>query len=549
MGRVVATLFLLLVTIPAAAEQSGVVFSDDNANGERDPGEAPRQAIAVTNGRDVVVTGADGRYALPERDAGFVSVTCPADGRCPVWFRRGSGDFGIVPTPTLSDFFFVHMSDVHAYPKAEDQADLLPSDGRPWWLPRAVVGWFLLRELDQSYPHLTRDEIAGHLRDVVARYRPAADSWDTTVMMDYVDLATDPTSGLITPGTDIPRAFAEVAALRPPFVVNTGDLILEGNSGDPEPVESWYRYYTEVAGASGLEIYETIGNNELAGTDNQSFRPSDPRYGKLLYRRYLGPTHYSFDRGPFHFVAVDSHRREFEVGEPEDWSFYDMEPEVRDWLDADLGAAGGREIILLNHEPFHYDPIWDFEGDVLVVEDDGLLEKYGVGYTLTGHIHRNGFQDAPEGGGTTHITTGALSGFRWSLPTSFDSRGYRLVYARGARLYSAWKDLGRPLLGFIDPKGDPRHHPASTHAASPSELRGTVSVVAVACDADGPFEEVQVLLDGEPLVTTRWGDYFVHASFEAEVLGEGPSFLELKATGRDGALQQARLDVSRSAAP
>ena len=59
MGRVVATLFLLLVTIPAAAEQSGVVFSDDNANGERDPGEAPRQAIAVTNGRDVVVTGAD----------------------------------------------------------------------------------------------------------------------------------------------------------------------------------------------------------------------------------------------------------------------------------------------------------------------------------------------------------------------------------------------------------------------------------------------------------------------------------------------------------
>ena len=60
MGRVGATLFLLLVTIPAAAEQSGVVFSDDNANGERDPGEAPRQAIAVTNGRDVVVTGADG---------------------------------------------------------------------------------------------------------------------------------------------------------------------------------------------------------------------------------------------------------------------------------------------------------------------------------------------------------------------------------------------------------------------------------------------------------------------------------------------------------
>ena len=548
MGRAIATLFFLVLAIPALASQSGVVFSDGNANGVRDPAEAPRAGIAVTNGREVVLSDAQGRYVLPEREGGFVSVTCPADGRCPVWFHRGGGDFAIVPTPPLSDFFFVHMSDVHAYPRVEDLVGLLPSGSLPWWLPRNGVGWFLLRALGKNYPHLSRDEIADHLREVVARYRPVDGSWDSTVMADYLELASDPATGIVTPGVDIPRAFAEVAALEPAFAVNTGDLILEGNNGDAESVERWYRYYLDVAAASGLEIYETIGNNELAGTDNGSFSPSDPRYGKAPYREFFGPTHYSFDRGPFHFVALDTHRREFEPGEDEDWSFYDMEPEIRDWLDADLRASRGRKTVLLNHEPFHYDPVWDFD-DPVVAEDEGLLEKYSVAYSLAGHIHRNGFQDAPRAGGTTHITTGAVSGFRWSLPTSFDSRGYRLVYARGGRLYSAWKNLDRPLLGFVDPRGDARHHPASTHAASPNALRGTVSVVAVAADVAGPFEEVRLFLADEPLATERWGDYFVHASFDAERLGDGPSYLELKATGRDGTLQQKRLDVSRATVP
>ena len=147
------------------------------------------------------------------------------------------------------------------------------------------------------------------------------------------------------------------------------------------------------------------------------------------------------------------------------------------------------------------------------------------------------------------VTTGAVSGFRWSLPTRFAARGYRLVFVHGARLYSAWKELDRPLLGFIDPKPEARHHPASTHPAAADRLRGTVSVVAVACDVDGPFEELQLFLGDEPLATTRWGDYFMHASFEAAVLGADPSFLELQASGRDGVLQRKRLAVSKTPAP
>jgi hypothetical protein len=173
--------------------------------------------------------------------------------------------------------------------------------------------------------------------------------------------------------------------------------------------------------------------------------------------------------------------------------------------------------------------------------------KHGIAYELSGHIHRNGFQDAPPGGGVTHITTGALSGFRWSLPLSIDSRGYRVIYAHDGKLYTAWKNTGQRLVGFVDPRGDGVIHPASTHAAPPDALNGVVEVVAVAVDADKSFASVSLWLDGAPLESERWGDYFVHAHFDASRL-QAASRLELRAVDSEGTAHTARLDVSRGSA-
>ena len=148
----IAVWFAALVPCIAFAQHTGVVFDDVNASGVLDAGERGRAGIAVTNGRDVVITGVDGRYELVQQGAGFIAVTCPADGRCPVWFRRGGGDFAVVPEPVVRDFFFVHVSDIHAYPKVEDLAALLPAGGLPWWLPRNLVGWLLLFGIEDFYP-------------------------------------------------------------------------------------------------------------------------------------------------------------------------------------------------------------------------------------------------------------------------------------------------------------------------------------------------------------------------------------------------------------
>ena len=109
-GIVALASAIVLGAAPAGSETAGVVFDDANANGVRDAHERGRAGIAVTNGRDVVRTDADGRYALPDGGAGFVSLTCPSDARCPALFHRGAGDFALVRQADERGFFFIHVA-------------------------------------------------------------------------------------------------------------------------------------------------------------------------------------------------------------------------------------------------------------------------------------------------------------------------------------------------------------------------------------------------------------------------------------------------------
>jgi len=62
----------------------GVVFHDQNGDGIHQPGERLLSGIAVSNGRDVVLTGADGRYELPVGDHTIIFVIKPSGWMVPV---------------------------------------------------------------------------------------------------------------------------------------------------------------------------------------------------------------------------------------------------------------------------------------------------------------------------------------------------------------------------------------------------------------------------------------------------------------------------------
>jgi hypothetical protein len=110
------------LTIPApahAADVSGVVFLDRNANGARDAGEPGLPGVAVSDQRDVVVTDANGAFRIANADArGVVFVSVPDGYRAVGRFWRPMSDsaplaFALARAPSPASFAFVHASDTH----------------------------------------------------------------------------------------------------------------------------------------------------------------------------------------------------------------------------------------------------------------------------------------------------------------------------------------------------------------------------------------------------------------------------------------------------
>lgn len=85
--RVVRHVCLILLLLPLAAwaevSATGRVFIDANGNGRRDRGEAGAADVKVSNGRDVVLTDARGRYRIALREGDTLFVIKPAGYRFP----------------------------------------------------------------------------------------------------------------------------------------------------------------------------------------------------------------------------------------------------------------------------------------------------------------------------------------------------------------------------------------------------------------------------------------------------------------------------------
>lgn len=108
-AKLVALLLVSLPAVASAAACAGIVFEDRDGDGLRREGERPLAGIAVSDGRSVLRTGADGRYGFAGVVAGPVFVIKPAgyalparpDGLPASWHSAGTscGDFPLRPDP------------------------------------------------------------------------------------------------------------------------------------------------------------------------------------------------------------------------------------------------------------------------------------------------------------------------------------------------------------------------------------------------------------------------------------------------------------------
>ncbi len=107
----------MLSATAEAQDIRGVVFSDRNGNGARDAREPGVANVAVSDQDTVVLSKADGSFALrPGKGNGMVFVSVPTGYRVVGSFWRRADEpltFALAPLAQSPNFQFVHASDTH----------------------------------------------------------------------------------------------------------------------------------------------------------------------------------------------------------------------------------------------------------------------------------------------------------------------------------------------------------------------------------------------------------------------------------------------------
>ncbi len=217
---------------------------------------------------------------------------------------------------------------------------------------------------------------------------------------------------------------------RPDFVVELGDLI-----DAAESVEVEQQYLT------------TINREFSAVSDDRHYVLGNHCVDTLTKEEFLGEvgqerSYYSFDRGGFHFVILDSCFRS--DGEPYgrknfEWTDPNVPPAELDWLQNDLKSTG-QPVIVFAHQRLDVSNNHGVKNNAEVRE---ILEANGkVLAVFQGHSHKN---DLKEIGGIPYCTLVAMV-----EGSGAESSGYSLaeLYPDASLLLQGFrKQASRRLAG------------------------------------------------------------------------------------------------------
>ncbi|MCX7794190.1 MAG: calcineurin-like phosphoesterase C-terminal domain-containing protein [Thermodesulfovibrionales bacterium] len=396
----VASLLILLFSFAAYASTNvvrGTVFWDRNGNGIMDRGEPGIPNVAVSNGKEVVLTDGLGRYKLPAYEPMIVFITKP------------SGYMPPLNSNNQPQFYYIHYPS--GSPSAIRQYPAIPPTGP---LPDPLNFPLLKIEEKHKFTALIigdtqtyTDEEIGYLRDTIVK-----EVYDTDAV----------------------------------FAILMGDNVGSGYL-------SLYPRLLSVLGGIGKPYYMVAGNHDMNYDSPNDYHSLD------TFKRYNGPTYYSFDYGKVHFVVLDSvmylgNRR------------YRGEIDNRqlEWLKNDLSLVPKDKLIVLAmHIPLvsfqdRYSTVHQVINRHVIYE---LLKDRKV-VTLGAHTHTlEHFLPGEEVDGWGHPTpihqvlVGAASGSWWTgdfdeygIPFSFQRcgapRGFLLMNFEGSDYTITFKATGMP---------------------------------------------------------------------------------------------------------
>jgi C terminal of Calcineurin-like phosphoesterase/N terminal of Calcineurin-like phosphoesterase len=223
---------------------TGLVFEDKDGSGAPSASNPGLAGVLVSNGREVAVTGGDGRYMLPLPDEATIFVVKPAGFMPP-----------IEPETNLPRFYRHHQPNGSPPELNLTFAGLAPTGP----LPASVD--FALRRQDEPSAF-----------DVVLVTDPQP---ETAAEVDFIR-------------EDLIQALAGVDAR---FGLTAGDIMFDDFSLCPRS--------NALMGTIGLPWWNIGGNHDL------NYEAPDRRFSRETYKRFFGPNYYAFFYAKTLFLMLD----------------------------------------------------------------------------------------------------------------------------------------------------------------------------------------------------------------------------------------------------
>ena len=222
----------------------GVVYNDLNQNGKRDPDEKGIAGIRVSNGREIVVTSADGKYELPVGGDTILFVIKPRQWATPV------------NEDQIPQFFYIHK------PEGSPANFRFKGVEPTGELPESVdFGLHEQNEPERFKALLFGDPQPRNLAEV-----------------DYIQ-------------HDVIEQIVMEEGHDASFGVTLGDIVFDDLSV--------MKPLSQAIALIGIPWYNVIGNHDL------NLDAPDDSLSDETFERHYGPSYYSFDYGPAHFLVLD----------------------------------------------------------------------------------------------------------------------------------------------------------------------------------------------------------------------------------------------------
>lgn len=182
--------------------------------------------------------------------------------------------------------------------------------------------------------------------------------------------------------------------------------------------------YNEAVAEMGIPFYQGLGNHDM------DYRLGGDETSDQTFKKFYGPTYYSFNRGRAHYVMLDDVRY---LGTEREYDGYITEQQLN-WLEKDLKYVAKDDLLFIClHIPV-YSSVKNNE------ELYKLLKPFNNVHILSGHTHYNANNIT---GNVFEHNHGTVCGAWWTGPVCEDGtpRGYAVYSVEGNQVKWYYKPM------------------------------------------------------------------------------------------------------------